>query len=407
MSVALVALCLSWALPLAYGAYPGTNGDIAFSSTRNSNIAIYQVNPGDQNLGTSAGDGAATSQLTLGGGDVEPFYSRDGRTVYFSSDRDDNGDWVIYSVPQGTPESASAPATELSAVSGTEVHNDYSPSVAPDGETVVFNRDNTSIDTLWAPTGPSSVCTLDAPASGLAAAGTSDGSGSRTVFDPADPSKLVFVSANGHIHLLSGITFPGGTNPCNETGLTDTDLSAAAFPSTSQYATGADANPDWSPNGEQIIFNSTRGGGNTLFIIDLSSGTPTGDPLWPALAAPNQTISTEPVFSPDGTQVAFVNSRKGSSIYDEMLVQETNGQWQGNNAAVNLTAQMSGGVSFDSEPDWQPVPQTSPPPTTTTSPGQGQVPESPAVPLLPVAGVGITAGGFFMAYLVRRRKAAA
>jgi hypothetical protein len=41
--------------------------------------------------------------------------------------------------------------------------------------------------------------------------------------------------------------------------------------------------------------------------------------------------------------------------------------------------------------------------TTTTSPTQGQVPESPSVPLLPLAGLGVIGGGF-MLFLLRRRR---
>ncbi len=175
LTVLLGIVSVFWVIPIADAAYPGANGDIAFSSTRNSNIALYQVDPSDPNLGSPAGDQSATSELTLGGADVEPFYTPDGKTVYFSSDRDAANVWVIYSVPQG------------------------------------------------------------------------------------------------------------------------------AFPSGSKYATGDDANPDWSPNGQQVVFNSTRGGGDTLFIIDLTTTPPTGYPIWSQLAAPNQTISTEPVFSPDGT----------------------------------------------------------------------------------------------------------
>ena len=48
---------------------------------------------------------------------------------------------------------------------------------------------------------------------------------------------------------------------------------------------------------------------------------------------------------------------------------------------------------------------TVPSSTTTTSPGQGQVPESPYVPLLPMAGAGVAGAGFIL-YLIRRRKTA-
>jgi hypothetical protein len=329
----------------------------------------------------------------LGGADVEPFYSPDGKTVYFSSDRNDANDWVIYSVPAGTPESSTVPATEVSAAPGLEVHNDYAPSVAPDNNTVVFNRDNTSIDTLWAPAGPGSVCTLYTPPEGLAAAGSSDGSGSRVVFDPVDPTKLLFVGADDHIHLLSGIQFTTGTNPCNTAGITDTDISAEAFPSTSKYATGDDANPDWSSNGQEIILNSTRGGGNTLFIINLTTGSPTGAPVWPAFAAPNETISTEPVFSPDGTEVAFAQPRKGTQIYDEMLVKQSNGAWQGNGTSTDLSEQITNGISFDSEPDWQPA-VTNPP----------VLPESPYTVALPAAALLASAGALFILRRGRARR---
>ena len=42
--------------------------------------------------------------------------------------------------------------------------------------------------------------------------------------------------------------------------------------------------------------------------------------------------------------------------------------------------------------------------STTTTPSGGQVPESPYVPLLPLAAVGL-AGAGFIAYRIRRRAA--
>src|SRR5580658_10408710 len=76
----------------ADASYPGANGDIAFVSTRNNNEAIYPVNPNyvgapGAGLGTAAGDVVATSGLTSGAIDAEPFYSPDGDQVFFSSDR--------------------------------------------------------------------------------------------------------------------------------------------------------------------------------------------------------------------------------------------------------------------------------------------------------------------------------
>ena len=396
-SVLAGAVATLWVVPVAEAAYPGTNGDVAFSSTRNNNIAIYQVNLSDPGIGTSSGDSSATSDLTLGGGDVEPFYSPDGATVYFSSDRDTAGDWAIFSIPANDPESASNPATELSAIPGEETHNDYSPSVALDGKTVVFNRDNTSIDTLWAPGGASTVCTLYTPGVGLLPDNSSDGSGSRVVFDPADPTKAIYAGADGDLHLLSGIKFTSGSNPCNQQStITDTNISVEAFPAGSQYATGVDAFPDWGPNGQNVVFNSTRGGGNTLFVISNPTGaTPAGYPVIPAQASSSSSaISTEPVFSPDGTEIAFVQSKKGSTVYSEMLIPETNGTWQASDME-DLSAQNTTGISFDSEPDWQPIVQ----------PANGQVPESPYLPALPAAAV-LSAGSLLVLGSWRSRRRA-
>lgn len=269
----LVGGALWMTTPPAAAAFPGANGDIAFVSIRNNNVAIYQVNPQGSAVGTSTGDEANTTPLTNGSPDAEPIYSPDGNTVYFSSSR--SGFWSIYSIAQSAEEPPTAP-TELSQVSGEESHDDYSPSVAPDGETIVFNRDNTSLDTLYASTGPSSACLLYTPPGGLAPASSDNGSGSRAVFDPQDQSKVLYVGGDNHIHLLSGIPIPSGHNPCgvSPSSLTDTDLSAeATAPAGGSISGAADANPDWNPAGKgttsvqinghntNVIFDSTREAG--------------------------------------------------------------------------------------------------------------------------------------------------
>jgi Tol biopolymer transport system component len=234
----------------------------------------------------------------------------------------------------------------------------------------------------------------------LAPGNDTSGYDSRVVFDPVDESKLVYVDASGDLHLLSGISSNGKTNPCNQsstTGLVDTQLTGPGglVFSTGQYATGADANPDWSPNGQDLVFDSTRGGGDTLFIIHLTSSPPTGYPIWPSLAAPNETISNEPVFSPSGAELAYVQPRKGSNVYDEDLVSGQNGAWMPNGTATDLTVQDPSGVSFDDEPDWQPIPV---PPV---------LPESPFVPALPILGGLGVGGALLVPFLNRRRRRAA
>src|ERR1700728_4227500 len=103
---------------------------VACPCPRNNNEAIYQVNPNHvgapgAGLGTAAGDAAATSGLTSGAIDAEPFYSPDGDQVFFSSDRL-KGHWAIYDIAQSPPLAPSAPADdaiELSQVRGHGMDN--------------------------------------------------------------------------------------------------------------------------------------------------------------------------------------------------------------------------------------------------------------------------------------------
>jgi Tol biopolymer transport system component len=388
--------------PAAFGAYPSYNGDIAFASTRNNNVAIYQVNPGAApvgtatgDIGTSSGDQENTTELTAGATDAEPFYSPDGKTVYFSSDRTNN--WEIYSIAQSSPDltSESSPtdtATELSqSPTETTTDDDYSPSVAPDGETVVFNRNNDQIWTVYASKGYTSACELYQPPTGLAPASSDNGSGSRIAFDPVNQSELAYVGGDNHLHLLTGIPTPTGTNPCgvSASSLTDTDLSAEATSTTGDVGTTgyADADPDWSSDGTSIVFDSTRGasGGNSHELWKLNTTTIDVEPLWPSMVGNANVSATQPVYSPDDTEIAFTEPVSGSGTqvnYEIVPVGMSIG------SAVDVS--LSPGKPVDSQPDWQPLAQ----------PTQG-VPESPMTYLLPVDGLVVLAGGLI---LVRRRR---
>lgn len=67
-----------------------------------------------------------------------------------------------------------------------------------------------------------------------------------------------------------------------------------------------DAHPRWSPDGTKLLFESTRGGSQQLYVLDLTAG---GE------AKPITHISTDAssgIWSPDGSHVAFV-----SAVYPE------------------------------------------------------------------------------------------
>jgi Tol biopolymer transport system component len=373
-----VLLCVP---AVAGAAFPGTNGDIAFVSTRNNNVNILQVNPNGTGIGTSSGDLSNTTVLTAGSVDAEPFYSPDGTQVTFSSNR--TGRWAIFLIGQ-TDANESTPATEISQVAGQEAHDDYGPSFSDDGNTIVFNRDNQSIYSVYIPDGASSACDLYDPSGGLAAASADNGATSRIVFDPADPTKLVYVAGNNHIHLLSGVVVPSAAHPCPaEPNLTDVDLSATA--TGTPLGSQADANPDWSPDGTKIIFDSTRAGGHSLwYFTNPTSASPTVTALWPSLAGSTSTSDTQPVFSPDGTHIAYTQPvvHNGTQVIDY----ESNAFGAPQSSQTDLT--LGAGSSANSQPDWQPV---SPLPN---------LPEAPATLLLP--GAALIAGGAYA--LIRRHR---
>ena len=404
---ALSAGALITTAPAAHAAYSGSNGDIAFVSTRQNSGSfggVFQVNSQASGLGTASGDQAATSGLTNGasgnGIDAEPFYSPDGATVFFSSNRDAAGHWVIYDIPSGSPEPPGS-AVELSQVSGSEGSDDYSPSVALDGRTVVFNHNDVSLETLDArAASPSStVCTLYTPSVGLASVNT-DGGASRPLFNPVDPTQLLYVGGDNHLHLVRGLPAPSATSPTNpcgavagQNGVTDTDLSALATNSltntTDTTGTYQDENPDWSPDGLKVVFDSTRGGTNhTLWqMTDIASGTTTATPLWSSQVGNSggtRKSSTQPIYSPDGLEVAFVQPGQGVNTWTGMLVNL--GQSIGNAQAVSLSTQGNGIVN--DQPDWGPGQ-----PSTGT-------PEVPLPLMLP--GAALALGGLAL-YAERRR----
>ena len=71
-----------------------------------------------------------------------------------------------------------------------------------------------------------------------------------------------------------------------------------------QLTTGPaiDAEPEWSPGGDKIVFSSTRAGNVDIFVMN-SDGTDV-TPL-----TTNSAIDTSPAWSPDGTRIAFASNR--------------------------------------------------------------------------------------------------
>jgi Tol biopolymer transport system component len=82
---------------------------------------------------------------------------------------------------------------------------------------------------------------------------------------------------------------------------------------------GADVDPSWSPDGTRIAFASDRGGNHDIWSVDAA-----GESV-PIRLTASPAADEQPAWSPDGTRIAFVSSRDGNR---ELYVMDANGSNQ-------------------------------------------------------------------------------
>lgn len=73
--------------------------------------------------------------------------------------------------------------------------------------------------------------------------------------------------------------------------------------------------PDWSPDGSQLVFRSTRDGNNEIYVMAADGSAERNLTKHPA-------SDTDPAWSPDGSLIAFVSDRTGN---EEIFVMDTDG----------------------------------------------------------------------------------
>jgi Tol biopolymer transport system component len=367
-----VALIASGSL-LAAGVRAGatfpapSNGDIVFASTYVSpctmspcriptaphpggSFNLWLVNPAMINTSddSSSYDPTATYQLTdTTGTDDSPSFSPDGSEVVFA--RNTTGRYQIWLVatsnrPTAEDQSTTTTAGQVAADGAERLTSDSKvdtdPSFSPDGHTIVFIQGGTKLVTLNAddPGGPETTIVSDSIAL------------DRPVFDPVDPSKLLYADADGHIILVTGV----GTGSQQSY-----DLSAAS---------GIDSNsedeyPDWSPTGNTIVFDSTRpvngdaSQNNQLWTMTYSlSGntlTASASPVFvgsSGVGAYSGSTDTQPVWSPDGTQLAWTRTLSNEDVEAEMLRLSPGDHIAVTATPIDLT--MAPSNPTDDEPNW-------------------------------------------------------
>jgi Tol biopolymer transport system component len=294
----------------AEAAFPGTNGPIVFASDR-----VTATNPtGDFEIFTMTPEGTDVTQLTNNTAlDYDPAWNPGGTQIAFHTNRD-GGNLEIYTM-------------EANGDNPTRLTNngafDGLPAWSPDGTQIAFQSTRDANSEIY------KMDTVDSD---------NDDNGdnpTRLTNNGAFDSAPAW-SPNGKIAFYSERDgdreiFVMRANGSRQTRLTKNLSYEDSFPS-------------WSPNGKKIAFASNRinasnqDGDFEIFVMN-ADGT----------RQRNRTKNTvlqegAPVFSPDGTQIAYESSDGDREIF----TMDANGS--------NQTNRTSNTTANDDAPDWQPIP---------------------------------------------------
>jgi hypothetical protein len=318
-----------------------------------------------------------------------PYFSSQGTTLYFSSDRPGsgndpgaNGNFAIYQVAYPPTVTGSAGSQSDGAVQITfpaangGSSNDYAPTVSGDGTKLAFLRCNAGTTSCGLYTQspivggtPTLVSTAVAPLQPNPVSGEA----SRPEFDPTDPTQIIYVGTDNHIHLVSLASPPA---------FTERDLSNESGIASGQV----DEYPDWNPAGTRIIFDRSH----SIYVLNPTAGPATACALW---GASDPRTEIEPLFAPTDTAVSGTTCNPAGNTYvwtklggGSNLIIDTGHGVSSPTTLVDLTNNRTN----NSQPAWQPVPLGA------------QTPEVPMAVLLPAAGGALLAGAVLLEWRRRR-----
>jgi Tol biopolymer transport system component len=407
-----VSMGLLVGLPgIAGAAFPAINGPIVFQSSRaaTGNGCLYS---GTSELFTTSAGGGPVSQLDCTGStDQHPFASPDGTEVIFASNRQDGVDFELYTMPLSTDGSATGTPVDVSQdlpSGGSDDYPSWAPAAPGEQDRIIFDSTRDG--------GQPELYTEDLDAPGSVAPVFSqigDFSDTEPVYDPSDADEIAFVR-----------TSDGGRSQIytyNVVTRSLVDLSAANGDGTSD-----DSKPDFAPSPDSsgtqlLVFQSDRptGGasngpcaGTQLYTMSdrvgpTSSIAPvfqqmSGSPPEPdgvqvcatskgaqGVAAGTKVAVENPVFSPDGTEVAFDQLGYNGTGNTQDVFTAYSAPLSGGVARIGNEDDLTPNFATDEAPSWAPV-----------SPG-ASTPEVPDTLLLPVTGGGVIGGAVL---LTRRRR---
>lgn len=285
-------------LPLPVLDTPSVDGEIAFSSDRDGKWGVWLMNA----------DGSNETNLTGAFGEYSfPAWSADGQKLAMRIQSGGNGIALMNLQETNGRTSGTQP------VAITNLFSD-APSWSPDGTQVIFKS---SVDLGW----QLFRYTISS--------GTLDQINN---FSPwiqyprlsPDGSKILFGADTNN-------------NGNSDIFLANTDGSGLVQLTNNPYYEGA---PNWSPDGQRIVFSSNQNGNADLYIMNVD-----GSGLTQLTNDPNNEMDAS--WSPDGTRIAFVSDRDGNNDSStEIYVINTDGS-----AMMRVTNNRSSDVF----PTWRPV----------------------------------------------------
>jgi Tol biopolymer transport system component len=284
----------------------GTNGKIAYGSTVAAQSDIYTINP----------DGTAPTNLThttTGGvNEVEPSWSPLGTKIAFTLCTSGTCDVAVMN-PDGSG---------LVNLTNTPVAmQEQRAAFSPDGQLIAYDRTDSSFRGIWVM--------------------NADGSNPHRLTDTTTPETDFAPDFSPDGGTITFTRCRGGTGAqcdiwvMNADGTNQRNLTTSAAPSN-------ELGGSFSPNGASIVFQFDDGNDDLAIMNADGSGKH-------FLTDTSTAAERRPVFSGDGTKLAFAGFNLNGSGTADVYVSDTNAQ-----GGLDITNTPSSG-DFDSNPDWEDV----------------------------------------------------
>ena len=309
----VVSLALLGAFAAPAGAtFEGQNGPIAFTRISDPDIERAQI--------FSKAPGGPLEQLTQRGHfNWFPDFSPDGSKLLYTHTNFDG------SVPDALFAMNADGSDSTPLVSGCtgECLGDSSAAFAPDGEEIVFERAFGPVVNDAAAAVDPYIADADGTNDVVVPVGLEGWEAHDSQLSP-DGERI----ASNMLHASDAPEFPSAIYVLGRDGsdldrITPLRLNAGS--------------PDWSPDGQRIVFNSSYEGQTQAEIYTVR---PDGTGLHRVRREPGRWQAFEAVFSPDGERIAFARATGGPPHIWTMHVDGTH------------LRQLTGGRSVDVQPDW-------------------------------------------------------